>query len=350
MEFLNFSFSAGRETYTGVGDLPEDSFRGVGSVFGGVVDAYVPTIIHRGAFTKTLEEGRRKVVVLWNHEDSQPIGTPTRLFEMDDGLFLEAKISRTRQGQDVLTLLRDGVLDALSIGFDPIKEDFESFPDGSMVRHVREVRLWEVSVVPWGADANARIREVNSALTDKFGPCIGTIQRTEVFGFEDIPVSDEDTDWDCSGATERLNEMFQGKRPKGFVLPQLPIADVVGGKLRVVPKAVFSAEARLLGAHGSQNISSDELTKALAALKGYFEKLHVVPVSAGGDIVRERYSDREYAFLIGKRISELASADKAAEALAHLKPAEPPQALTVEGVDVESILRDAELSFFSNLL
>jgi HK97 family phage prohead protease len=145
-----------------LGELPEGHFRGVASVFGGVVDAQIPTIIHRGAFTKTLQEGGRKVVILWQHNDAEPIGVPVKMFETEEGLAIEARISRTTRGRDALTLMRDGVLTAMSIGFDPIKAETQTMADGSIVRHVREVRLWEVSLVTWGADPNAEIREVNS--------------------------------------------------------------------------------------------------------------------------------------------------------------------------------------------
>lgn len=150
------------DTVMDLGELPENHFRGVASVFGHPVDAYMPTIIHRGAFKKTLAEGGRKALILWQHDSNEPIGKPVKMFESEEGLVIEAAISRTTRGRDALQLMRDGVITALSIGFDSIKEDMETLPDGAQIRHVREIRLWEISLVSWGADSLAAIREVNS--------------------------------------------------------------------------------------------------------------------------------------------------------------------------------------------
>lgn len=148
--------------------LPDNGFRGVASVFGSVVDAFIPTIIHRGSFIKTLRENSRGVKILFMHDMDKPIGKPTALFEGDRGLDLTARISRTPSGDEAMTLIRDEVIDALSIGFDPIKFDFEEV-EGVQFRHIRELKLFEISPVTLGADVLARISEVNSAYT---GPMI----------------------------------------------------------------------------------------------------------------------------------------------------------------------------------
>lgn len=126
----------------------------------------MPTMIHRGSFTKTLAENPRGVKILFMHDMERPIGKPTSLFEGDTGLELTASISRTDDGIRAMTLLRDEVIDALSIGFDPIKFDLEIIDDVQF-RHIREVKLHEISLVTLGADAMARIQEVNSAFTVK---------------------------------------------------------------------------------------------------------------------------------------------------------------------------------------
>ena len=146
----------------GDAELEENEIRGFASVFGEVVDAWTPSIMMQGAFTKTLQESARNIPILWQHDMWAPIGKPTKLFESDNGLVLQAKISRTTKGRDALTLIRDGVISALSIGFEPIKFDFEEQPDGSDMRFIREARLHEISVVTLGADPNALISEVRS--------------------------------------------------------------------------------------------------------------------------------------------------------------------------------------------
>ena len=156
----------------GLNELGENQFRGMASVFGMVVDAYMPTIMQRGAFTKTLQERSRDIPILWQHDMNEPIGKPVALTETDRGLVLQAEISRTSRGRDVLQLLRDGVVRALSIGFEPVQYDMDQTDPENPIRHIREARLVEVSVVTLGADANALITEVRSA-----GQVAGMLER-----------------------------------------------------------------------------------------------------------------------------------------------------------------------------
>lgn len=143
-------------------NLETGQFTGMASVFGSLVDSYCPTIIHPGAFMKTLQERATRVKVLWQHNPDWPIGKPVSLEETAMGLKVTAQISKTALGTDAMTLIRDGVVDELSIGFDPIKFDFEEV-NGKEVRNIRELKLWEFSPVTFAADPMARITEANRA-------------------------------------------------------------------------------------------------------------------------------------------------------------------------------------------
>lgn len=142
-------------------DAEKGTFRGLASVFDVMIDAYVPTIIHRGAFAKTLQENAHRVRILWQHDAWEPIGRPVSMQETQVGLEVEGKISDVARGRDCLTLMRDGVITDLSIGFDPIRFDFEEREGAQTVRHIHEARLWEFSAVTWGANAPARIQSVH---------------------------------------------------------------------------------------------------------------------------------------------------------------------------------------------
>jgi len=121
-------------------DLEDGSFRGMASVFNTMIDTFVPTIIDPGAFKNTLQNHDRNVVILWQHDDTNPIGTPTEMWETKHGLEIVGKISSTQQGKDALTLMRDGVVTEMSIGFDPVSFRFEEEgKDKALVRHVDEV-------------------------------------------------------------------------------------------------------------------------------------------------------------------------------------------------------------------
>jgi HK97 family phage prohead protease len=103
MQFKYFSFKTA--------DEKDGIFEGYASTWD--VDEGGDQIV-KGAFTKTIGERGSKIRLLYQHRD--PIGKPIELKEDDRGLFVRAKISDTALGRDVLTLIRDGALDSMSIG------------------------------------------------------------------------------------------------------------------------------------------------------------------------------------------------------------------------------------------
>ena len=106
-------------------------------------------MIHQGAFGKTLAERGNKVRFLWQHDAHEPIGRPIEMHEDPNGLFVKAIISNTARGRDALALLRDEAISGLSIGYDAIPggTDYSKGDDGDPIRNLRELRLWEFSLV-----------------------------------------------------------------------------------------------------------------------------------------------------------------------------------------------------------
>lgn len=93
------------------------------------------------------------VKLFYGHEE--PIGKVLTGRDTEEGYEITAKVSDTARGNEVLTLMRDGVLNKFSVGFVPL----ESERDGSTVTRTK-VSLKEVSVVPFPAFAGANITEV----------------------------------------------------------------------------------------------------------------------------------------------------------------------------------------------
>jgi hypothetical protein len=118
--------------------------------------------IDRAAFDRTItERGPEKVRLLVQHEKRNlPIGRAHVLRADAAGLYGELVVSQTERGDEVLTLVRDGALDGLSIGFKPIRDRWS--PDRSL-RHLLEVRLDEISVVNFPAYDTARVAAVREA-------------------------------------------------------------------------------------------------------------------------------------------------------------------------------------------
>ncbi|NIM06982.1 MAG: HK97 family phage prohead protease, partial [Anaerolineales bacterium] len=132
-------------------------------------------VIDRGACKKTLAEQGDRIKVFYIHDFKEPIGRPLALEEVPrrrlpnklrqkypdatGGLYTHFYISETRRGNDAIILARDSVLDQLSIGYKTIKEDWEE-KDGSQIRHLKEIKLMDVSLVPLGMNPAAIITDV----------------------------------------------------------------------------------------------------------------------------------------------------------------------------------------------
>jgi uncharacterized protein len=134
-------------------DEEKNIFEGYASTFGGDPDAH-GDIIEKGAFAKTIQERKDRVKILWQHNWDQPIGKAIELREDDHGLYLKAKISDTTLGREVMTLIKDGVIDRLSIGYSVVREEYDR---EKRARILKEVKLYEVSPVTFPANDRAII-------------------------------------------------------------------------------------------------------------------------------------------------------------------------------------------------
>mgnify|MGYP006442087679 CR=1 FL=1 len=118
----------------------------------------VDDIIEPGAFKRTIQQrgpdGANKIKVLYQHSD--PIGVPVEMREDDRGLYTRSRISNTALGRDVMQLINDGVISAMSVGFS-IPEGKADMEDDQWTRHIREAKLFEYSAVAFPANEEAVI-------------------------------------------------------------------------------------------------------------------------------------------------------------------------------------------------
>lgn len=139
-------------------DEKTGEFSGYASVFGNVDGG--GDVVEPGAFTKTIAEDFARIKILSQHNQYDlPIGKPLELREDEKGLFIRGKISDTQSGRDIQTLLKDGVLNELSIGYDAV--DY-SIDESTGIRHLKQIKLWEVSIVTWAMNDQATIDDVKS--------------------------------------------------------------------------------------------------------------------------------------------------------------------------------------------
>ncbi|ELT4632940.1 HK97 family phage prohead protease [Acinetobacter baumannii] len=146
--------------------VQEDGFfSGYGAVFGNI-DWYNDVILP-GAFTASIAKWRAKnkmPPVLWNHNDSEPIGVYTNIYEDEKGLYVEGKllIDDVPRAKSTHALLKAGAIDGLSIGYSTKKANQQT----NGVRELVEVDLSEISIVTQPANERSLITSVKSKLDD----------------------------------------------------------------------------------------------------------------------------------------------------------------------------------------
>lgn len=100
-----------------------------------------------------------KIKLLWQHDPSKPIGKVTKLESDYYGLRIEAEINNdTVYGSEASSLIKQGALNGLSIGFTPGKTSINT--EG--MRVIEDLQLYEVSVVTFPANSYAKIDGIKS--------------------------------------------------------------------------------------------------------------------------------------------------------------------------------------------
>ena len=156
-----------------VKSLKDRELEGLGAVFrnkdlGG-------DIIAPGAFAKTLKKPAQKIrPMLWMHKPDSVIGRWDSMKETDDGLSVKGVLADTDLGNEIHTLLKMEAVRGLSIGYSV--DDFSYDKNGARV--LKEIDLWEVSVVSMPMNPLATIQHVKSRLSAA-GEYVPTIKEFE---------------------------------------------------------------------------------------------------------------------------------------------------------------------------
>lgn len=149
-----------KQTSIGIDDIDEVNgiVKGYGSVFGNIDSDN--DIILQGAYTKTLKENGSRVRYCNQHRIDQPLGKFSELYEDGVGLAFVAEIPKTRMGEDILLLMKNGVITENSVGIMPIQKSYRA--DG--VRELKEVKLYEISCVTLAANPMALITDAKGEI------------------------------------------------------------------------------------------------------------------------------------------------------------------------------------------
>lgn len=152
MKYLNAPFH--------IKALNEDgSFSGHASIFGNV-DSQME-VVERGAFKNIVKNEDGKVVVLWQHNTRDPIGVAdvtedAKGLAFQGSLVLEDPTARKARAHMIAKSVR-----GMSIGYDTIKDEVR---EG--IRYLKELKLYEISVVTFGANVLAGVDAVKSMESD----------------------------------------------------------------------------------------------------------------------------------------------------------------------------------------
>lgn len=141
-------------------------------------------IIEPGAFTRTIQHRGGKFPMHWNHMLNEPIGI-NLVEDSALGLGVTGKmnmdVARARETHALMKQAKaEGVPFGLSIGFDTVQAEFKG-----LNRHVKEIRLWEISPTFFPAQRLATVADVKSSGTregkpvgpfDDFDDCVNQSQ------------------------------------------------------------------------------------------------------------------------------------------------------------------------------
>lgn len=123
-------------------------------------DGYFETIAP-GALADRAEDAT-SLKLFYRH--NEPIGLIISVTETPEGIEIEARFSDTQTARDAYQLVRDGVIDRLSIGFVPLT--FERTEDeAGLHTTITSLDLREVSLVPFPAYDGATVTEVRNKPT-----------------------------------------------------------------------------------------------------------------------------------------------------------------------------------------
>jgi HK97 family phage prohead protease len=144
-------------------EVAEDgTFRGVASVYG--EEDLGGDVVDKGAFKKTISENP-VVPILWQHKSDEVIGEGN-VSEWQGKIMIDGRLDMDDPtAQKAHRKMRSKLVKGLSIGFNTVKSSFEQI-EGRLVRHISELKLWEVSIVTFPMLLSAQVMRVKQAQAD----------------------------------------------------------------------------------------------------------------------------------------------------------------------------------------
>ncbi len=112
--------------------------------------------------------------------------------------------------------------------------------------------------------------------------------------FQDLELADRDRQWDSDAAQSRVRDWagaqeaptekyrdahvwYDADKPENFTAYKLLIADVIGGRLVAVPRAVMAAAAVMQGSRGGVDLPEADRDRVRNHLAKYYAKMDDTP-------------------------------------------------------------------------
>lgn len=149
-----------KEMAVSLNAISEDgTFEGYACLFG--KEDLGHDIIHAGAFARSLAKRQPQgIKLLYQHDPASPIGRWDAIVEDAKGLYVRGQLSlEVQKAREVLSMMKSGILDGLSIGFRTLRSRKDR---KSGIRHLHELDLWEISIVTFPMQPDARISHVKN--------------------------------------------------------------------------------------------------------------------------------------------------------------------------------------------
>lgn len=154
----------------------EGEFSGFAAVYGNVDGQ--GDVIERGAFRRSIQH-RQRVPVLWQHLSGEPIGVSITLAETEHGLHTRGRlVLEVQRAREAHELLKAKALNGLSIGYQVVRWEPRRGEKGEPLRTLKEVRLWEYSLVTFPANELALVGDVK-ADPERFAASLAQLHRSD---------------------------------------------------------------------------------------------------------------------------------------------------------------------------
>ena len=140
------------------------SISGYFSTYDRIPDSY-GDVIARGAFTDTIkarEESGHPFPLCWNHDLDQIIGKVDSIEDTEKGPLMTASFFDTPLAQEKREIVKSGVVYQFSFAYDVKDAAQVTLEDGTKANELRQIDLFEVSIVPIPANPRAEVTSIKS--------------------------------------------------------------------------------------------------------------------------------------------------------------------------------------------